>query len=161
MKKIFALLIVAVCGMQLYAQPASTGMRKRVIRAENDSLREARNERMQARKVGYITMQLNLTLQEAQAFWPLYNELWGRRDKLFAERRALIRRAGNSSLDGKTSAQVSQLLLDNMQEDVKLSEEYHQKFSTVLSAQKLLQYYVAEETFKLELLNGLRKPDKP
>lgn len=139
---------------------------KRVRRASDaDSLAAARQhkerqEKIKARKIGYFTTQLELTTEEAQAFWPLYNEYWEKRDHLFTERHSLMRKIQHDVFDDKKAQQVVQRLVTNMQDDANLLREYNEKFSKVLSPQKLLRYYATEETFKLELINVLRTHER-
>ncbi|MDR1416226.1 MAG: hypothetical protein LBJ57_02250 [Prevotellaceae bacterium] len=116
-----------------------------------------RQEQMQARKVGYFTTQLELTPEEAALFWPVYNEYWKKRDDLFNERNSLIRKAKRDKVDDKKALQIAQRMVGNLQDDANLTREYNEKFTKILSPQKLLKYYIAEESFKVELLNVLRK----
>ncbi|MDR1023721.1 MAG: hypothetical protein LBL94_10695 [Prevotellaceae bacterium] len=130
-------------------------------RADNDSIKQQRHqqrhEQMQARKVGYFTAQLELTPDEAALFWPVYNEYWKKRDVLFNERNNLMRKAKHDKMDDKKALQVAQRMVDCLQDDANLTREYNEKFAKVLPPQKLLKYYTAEESFKVELLNVLRK----
>ena len=36
---------------------------------------EKKKEKIEAMKVAYLTNELELTVEESQAFWPVYNEL--------------------------------------------------------------------------------------
>jgi hypothetical protein len=119
-----------------------------------------RKEQMQARKVGYFTAQLELTPEEAELFWPIYNEYWKKRNDLFNERNNLIRKAKHDKMDDKKALQMAQRMVGNLQDDANLAREYNEKFAKVLPPQKLLKYYVAEESFRTELLNVLRKHGK-
>src|SRR6056300_591448 len=46
---------------------------------------EAKREKIEAIKVGFITQELDLRVEESQAFWPIYNEM---SDKEFALRKS-------------------------------------------------------------------------
>ncbi len=122
---------------------------------------QERKDQIKARKVGYFTTKLELSTEEAQAFWPLYNEYWEKRDKLFIERHNLMKKIQHDQFDDKKAQQVTQRLVANAQDDANLLREYNEKFSKVLSPQKLLKYYAAEESFKMELINVLRKQERP
>lgn len=121
---------------------------------------QQRQAQMQAQKVGYFTAQLELTPEEAERFWPVYNEYWKKRSDLFQERNNLIRNAKHDKVDDKKALQMAQRMVGNLQDDANLAREYNEKFAKVLPPQKLLKYYVAEESFRVELLNVLRKPKK-
>ncbi len=172
MKKSFLLIAVSLMTIAATAQQPqqdkSTEWKKekRMRRPnDNDSLNmvrhKERQDQIKARKVGYFTTQLELTTEEAQVFWPLYNEYWEKRDKLFMERHNIMQKIQHDQFDDKKARQITQRLVANMQDDASLMREYNDKFSAVLSPQKLLKYYAAEESFKMELINVLRKHDRP
>ena len=119
-----------------------------------------RQEQIHAHKIGYFTTQLELTAEEAQAFWPVYNEYWEKRNTLFDERSKLMRKVKHDKIDDKKALQIAQRLVENTQDDARLVREYHSKLEKVLSPQKLLKYYAAEDSFRLELINILRRRQK-
>ena len=43
------------------------------------------HERFEAEKVAYITQQLSLSVEEAQAFWPVYNQAVKEQREVFAK----------------------------------------------------------------------------
>jgi hypothetical protein len=87
----------------------------------------------------------------------MYNEYWEKRNTLFNERNNLIRKLRHDKVDDKKALQIAQRLVENSQDDVNLIREYHAKFEKILSPQKLLKYYIAEESFNKELINDLRE----
>jgi hypothetical protein len=132
--------------------------------APNDSIvkqrHRQRQEQIQAHKIGHFTAQLELTVEEAQAFWPVYNEYWEKRNALFTERNKLLRKVKHEKIDDKKALQMAQRLVENTQDDAKLVREYHSKLEKILPPQKLLKYYAAEDSFRVELINILRKRQK-
>jgi len=44
-------------------------------------------EKIKAEKVAFLTTQLDLTVAEAQKFWPLYNEYEKKNDEIFKSER--------------------------------------------------------------------------
>src|SRR5436190_20382368 len=48
---------------------------------------QEKKEHIEALKVSYITQKLNLTKEEAQKFWPVYNEYQDTKDALHKEQR--------------------------------------------------------------------------
>ena len=51
--------------------------------------RRVQREEIEAQKRAYFTEKLNLTVEEAEKFWPLYNEFQDKRRALRAKRREL------------------------------------------------------------------------
>ena len=43
---------------------------------------EKMNERIKAQKIAFITEKLSLTSEEAQEFWPIYNEIEAKKETL-------------------------------------------------------------------------------
>ena len=67
MKKFFALTLCLFASVLLFAQPQGK---------PNDEQRKKDWERLQAEKIAFITQELDLTPEEAQVFWPVYNQCW-------------------------------------------------------------------------------------
>jgi hypothetical protein len=160
MKKTLFLIPVLALALTGYAQPprGNDGKGKQLHheRDDSDSVRRVRQEQIHVRKVAYFTTQIDLTAEEAQTFWPLYNEFWKRRDGLFAERNNILHKVRHDKVDDKKAAQLTQRLMDNLQDDANLVREYNEKFAKVLPPLKLLKYHTAEESFKRELIKSLR-----
>ncbi len=116
-------------------------------------------ERIEALKISYITRALHLTPEEAQAFWPLYNEYQDKLEVLKKERRAATFerwKKDRDLSDAEIEEALDQYLAYNRKE-LDLQEEYIEKFKTVLPVKKVAQLIVAEERFKLVLLEELKK----
>ncbi len=176
MKKVSLLIAAAFVALSATAQQPSQPQpqeksvewkkEKRVRRySDDDSLAIAlrhkeRQDKIKERKVGYFTTYIEFTTEEAQAFWPVYNEYWEKRDKLFMERHNLMKKIQHDKFDDKKAQQVTMRLVANMQEGANLLHDYNEKISKILPPQKLLKYYAAEESFKMELIDILRKHDK-
>lgn len=107
---------------------------------------------MNAIRVAVITSELKLTTEEAQKFWPVYNEYL---DKLKAARREFKTHQGNFSTDKEAQEYLeAELLLK--QRELSLYKEYYDKFKKVLPLQKVAQLRQAEEEFKKVLLKKLQ-----
>jgi len=116
-------------------------------------------ERIQALKISYITRALHLTPEEAQKFWPLYNEYQDKLELLKKDRRAATFerwKKDRDLSDAEIEEALDQYLAYNRKE-LDLQEEYIEKFKTVLPVKKVAQLIVAEERFKLVLLEELKK----
>ncbi len=119
--------------------------------------RKAHKERIKAMKVSYITEKIDLTPQEAQHFWPIYNEFDAKMD----ETRRTIRKShkNDASIDEMTDTEVEQMILKHnkaRQKELDLMNEYHSKFKAILPIKKVAKLYKAEHGFKRELLKKLK-----
>ncbi len=138
--------------------------------------RKAYSEALQAQKVAFITQKVGFTAEEAEKFWPLYNELDGKIKAVMHKRgqaKTEMYRALNprGSSEGRTLAgdhrdaglrsfgedhsskpvpsveNALERFIQTFEEESRVRLEYHQKFLKVLSAKKIAGFYFAEEQF--------------
>lgn len=125
--------------------------------AEN-SWKEDWKERMMSEKIAFLTMELGITTEEAQAFWPVYNEVNKERDE--AMRNVFISfKALEDAMSAKKGEKEISKLLDNYLKalDVqrKVESESAEKYRKVLSTDKLAKLYVGEEKFRRQHIRRL------
>ena len=117
-----------------------------------------RSEQIQTERIAYFTEKIGLTSEEAQAFWPIYNEMDNRRTAMFEEKAAIIQvfmNSANSLNDKQINERLNRLATITQQEGA-LHGEYDAKFRKVLPAQKVMNLYVAEMGFRNYLLQTMR-----
>ncbi len=116
-------------------------------------------ERIEALKISYITRALHLTPEEAQQFWPIYNEYQDKLEVLKKERRAATfeRWKKDRNLSDQEVEEALNQYIEYNRKELELQEAYIEKFKTVLPVKKVAQLIVAEERFKLVLLEELKK----
>jgi len=118
------------------------------------------HEKMQAEKVSYLTQKLDLTVMEAQKFWPVYNAFQDEMRALAMEKRKLEQ---NTCIhhDNELSAAEIEKNIDRMVEleTLKAATEarYHKKFKEVLPIEKVAHLYHYEHEFRRYLLEKYRK----
>lgn len=123
-----------------------------------------KKEDIDAMKIAYITKELSLTPEEAQLFWPVYNQY---NDKLqdLRKKRMDNSKETKENVDKMTDKEVEQSIdndLISRQKELDLRKEYAAKFKAVLPVKKVAKLYQAEEQFKRVLLNKLKDhPDGP
>ena len=127
--------------------------------AQHENFQKKRQE-INSEKIAYITKELNLTPQEAQVFWPVYNEY---QSKMEAEMKAF--RDEKKSIDyDKISDKEASALADQqiiqMQKMLDVKKAYHAKFKEVLPPKKLLKLYDAEKGFRRQLLKQIHQNKK-
>jgi Spy/CpxP family protein refolding chaperone len=122
---------------------------------------QEKRENIDAMKIAFITNKLDLTPEEAQKFWPVYNQY---NDKLqeLRKKRKQDERDAKQKFDEMSDKDVEQMIDNDLamrQKEMDLQKEYTTKFKTVLPIKKVAKLYAAEEQFKMVLLNKLK--DKP
>jgi len=116
------------------------------------------NEMIRVERIGYLTERIGMTAEEAQLFWPIYNEMDNRRNALFEERAAIMQKFmtdGNNLTERQIDEQLRQLV-SIQQQEMALPAEYDAKFRGVLSARKVMNLYVAEMGFRNYLLQRMQ-----
>jgi len=118
-----------------------------------------REEQFESRKIAFFTKQLNLSVEEAQKFWPVYNELQQKKKKINSRKRQILKKFAkqNTNLNDNELTELIDNFIKLQLEEAKLANVYHEKFKTVLPIQKVIAYYRAEEKFKRMLLQQMQK----
>ncbi len=132
------------------------------LRAQEDDmppLSEERTKEIKAQKTAYLTTKLSLTSEEAQRFWPVYNEFDEAREKLRREMREVMR-TGRRSGEPLTEAAAEQLLAKGLsirERELALERTYKDRFVKVIGAVKTLELHKAERDFQREVLRRYRE----
>jgi len=119
-------------------------------------------ERIKSLKVAFITERLNLTSEEAQVFWPLYNEHESNIEAIKRKERVDVL-SKLQDFEYLTESEASRLLdklLDLEAEKHGLHIAYMERMSEVLGAKKSFKLIRAEEDFKKRLLKEIQKRRK-
>ena len=136
-----------------------------VSRAQNKPPTDDQREKIEAQKVAFITEQLQLTSEEAQKFWPVYNQYSNSKEELTHEFFKGIRRfrPNDDAMSDKDAADLADNYIKHAQKMLDIQKEYHLKFKEILPPKKLLKLYNVEREFQRMLLKrlGERKMGRP
>jgi|BarGraIncu01122A_1022018.scaffolds.fasta_scaffold44611_2 hypothetical protein len=121
--------------------------------AQNTNLEKLNNY-----KIGFFTKKLNLTSEEAEKFWPVYNDYQGQRNLLQLEKVKLNRNfnQNESTLSDKQLEEMGDKYVDCLVKESNLAVSFHRKLKEVLPPVKVILYYQAENQYKIQLLNELQ-----
>jgi len=113
-----------------------------------------KEERIRSLRIAFLTEKLDLTPQEAEKFWPIYNEYEKERRKLRRERKKT----------GATDVNADEMVEASFERDeklLKLKRTYYNKLKKVVSSQKLVQLDRAEKEFRRKVVKEMkRRKDK-
>ncbi len=116
-------------------------------------------ERLNSLKIAYITEKLVLTSEEAQRFWPIYNEYMDALGNLKEEnekRKEEMKQEMLASNDAELEKLVDGFITSQKQEyEVNLA--YHDKFKEVLPIRKIILLYKAQDEFKQRVFSELAR----
>jgi hypothetical protein len=141
MKRIVIFLLIAI----IY--PVSRSV------AQNPNLEKLNNY-----KIGFFTKRLNLSSEEAEKFWPVYNEYQVQRNQIQLEKMKLNRtfNQNESALSDTQLGEMGDKYVDYLVQESALAVTFHKKLKTVLPPAKVILYYQAENQYKVQLLNELQ-----
>ncbi len=122
------------------------------------------HEKMMSEKIAYITSALELTPQEAQAFWPVYNQIAKEKHEAQVEIMKAYRALSKALKEENTSEKEIDRLLDNYltakQASKDADKEEVEKFRKVLSGKKVARLYIAEEGFRRHYIHHMKSSNK-
>lgn len=108
------------------------------------------NEKIEAIKVAFITNKLDLTTEEAQKFWPIYNDYQKEWMDLMRKKRA-ARMSGTADADQRINMD-----LDYENKMLDLKKKYKRLYLKAIPVEKILLLYQAEREFREHLIKQLR-----
>ncbi|MFC0605026.1 Spy/CpxP family protein refolding chaperone [Winogradskyella pulchriflava] len=114
-------------------------------------------EKIEALKIAHITEQLDLTKEEAQKFWPIYNANEEAENKLRA--RSNEARKNNKS-DDLSESEAKALLLEMVsieKERVALRSKMLNDLLEILPAKKIIALVQAERSFKQKIIQEFKE----
>lgn len=120
---------------------------------------EHRQEKIESYKISFITQKLDLTPEEAQKFWPVYNNFQKELDALQAERKKQWKdnKEDFASLSDQQIDNVLNEQLEYEQKELDIKKKYHQQFKKVLPVRKVALLYQSEREFRRLLLEKLKE----
>lgn len=142
---LFTSLFLLIC-LNLTAQPPHEGFEKK-------------REKIEELKIAFITQKLELTPQEAQVFWPIYNVYNKERHEIMQANRPkgprMEKEPDFKNISEKDAETMLYGRLDNEQKMVNLNKLYLEEFKKAISYKKILVLYESEHEFKKDLLRKM------
>lgn len=116
-------------------------------------------DKFKSKKISFITEKLSLTPQEAEKFWPVYNQFEKERMECQHKRRELERKAFDESktLSDQEITKTLKEISDTFKKENELNDIYNEKFLKILSPQKVLLLYRAEGQFRAHMFDQFKK----
>jgi hypothetical protein len=138
MKRLSVIIFILMLSTSLFAQSKSD-----------------RYEQIETIKVAFITKKLDLSSEEAQKFWPIYNN-YQKELMLLMKKRREERLRTDIEPNDKINLDLSyeSKMLD-------LKKKYKKLYSKAIPAEKILLLYQAEREFREHLIKQLNHRRKP
>jgi hypothetical protein len=144
-KKILPILLFLV-SFSFYAQSEKT---------------DEKREKIKAYKVSFLTTELELTSNEAEKFWPIYNAFDDKQYELRHEKmKTYFRKLNDDNVNSLSEKEAATLLSQIESTDKELyflREKYMSNLRKVLSAKKILKLKKSEDDFNRKLLKQYKE----
>jgi len=119
---------------------------KKVTRAEMD-----------AKKVAFLSTELNLTTAEAEKFWPVYNAYDKKMHAIHKESRVLKKKLNRfEKLTIEDAYKTTESVIKLEGKKTILRKDYLENFSKILGKKKGARVFYAEHKFKWDLLRKIK-----
>jgi hypothetical protein len=128
MKKIFLLLTFSTAALFVKAQDDQT--------TQTPAVTEQKQQDIEALKVAFLSKQLDLTPEEAQQFWPVYNQY---------------------AIELKQIIKSDSDVLDRDERVLNVRKKYKDQFVKILGADRLNRLFEAEGRFHQLLIRAMRR----
>lgn len=120
-----------------------------------------KKEKMDAMRIAFITEEVELTSEEAQVFWPIFNEMSEKEHALkkdIMESMMKYRKEGKD-IDDIPEKELEVFMTKKLQNEktlAQIKQDYHSKFIEVLGVRKTAKLYMSEMHFQRKLIQHTR-----
>ena len=111
-----------------------------------------------AEKIAFLTLEVGLTPEEAQVFWPVYNQVEKEKDEAMFTMIHAYKEMSKAMDEKKGEKEISALLDKYLDAQKKVNEVENgiaAKYKAVLPVEKVAKLYVAEEKFRRQQIRKL------
>lgn len=124
----------------------------------SDNRLEDWKQKMMSEKIAFLTMEMGITPEEAQTFWPVYNQVDKERDEAMRKAFKAFKALEEALASDKGDKEVSKLLDDYrnaLEKQGDIEKNAYQQYAKVLPVEKLAKLYVGEEKFRRQHIRKL------
>ncbi len=132
------------------------------LNAQETQSKSDKEQEFKSQKIAFFTDKIGLTPEEAQIFWPVYNDYWAKKNKIIADRKEKMTYFADHS-ENMSNDKMIKYADQYIRYEIELAElldEYHKKFKKILPINKVMKIYLADYEFKTYLLKKIRESGK-
>jgi hypothetical protein len=116
---------------------------------------QERLEKIRAARITLINNRLGLTPEQAEKFWPLYNEYTGQRQDLLKEYQSMRKSSEGKQLTDEESKELLNKGIQLKEKQVDLDRTYNDRLTRVITNNQILLLRRAEEDFRKMIIERL------
>lgn len=131
----------------------------KTLRQGRRSQHEAIYNKWQNERIAFFTSEIDLTPEEAQLFWPVYNQFLKESRSAHSKCVRALQLLKSKAVEKLTETEIQKRVDDYIacvaaQDEV--FTKYAAEFKKVLPIEKVAKLYVAEEKFRIKMIRGFR-----
>ncbi len=118
---------------------------------------QQRKAQFKSDRVAFITTKMNLSVEDAQKFWPVYNKYDVLFDQVYDARHQRNDKIRHSdSLSENECNELLNFILENDQSEINLKKKYLEELTSMFSAKFVVKYFNIENDFRRQIINKSR-----
>ena len=114
-------------------------------------------QKIESARIALITERLGLTPEQAEKFWPIYNEYNNHRRELVQELQEARKNVDMKNLSEEQGQALMKLGMDIKERQLILEKNYAQRLNQVITTQQMLSLRKAEEDFRRMIIQRLEE----
>ena len=114
-------------------------------------------EKIMSEKIAFLTMEMDITPEEAQVFWPVYDQVEKEKDAALVQVINTYKEL-NAAIEANNQKEIDKCLTAYLQAQEALREiegKAADQYKTVLPVEKVAKLYVGEEKFRRQHIRKL------
>lgn len=121
-------------------------------------------QRFESERIAYLSQKMNLTPEEAQAFWPIYNVAEAEQKELNKAVRTSLKALNEAFKEKMPETEISTRLdnyLKALDSQKNVHIKYAAKYKKAVGVEKTAKFYRAYESFRRQQIKSLRGQGHP
>lgn len=117
-------------------------------------------EHWRAQKIAYLTEVMDLTAEEAQVFWPIYNKAEKEKREAYKAVKQAYANLDKGIQEGKGKKEIKDLIrqyTEALEATQRIDSKYVTQYERVLPVEKVAKLFIGEETFRRQQIQRLDK----
>ena len=160
MRKFLIAAAALLLGVAVFAQnqEGKKPQQYKFSKEDIEQFRQGARDRIQSEHIAYLTSELELTPEEAEKFWPVYNKAHKEQMENNQEYRQALKNLKQVLKDGKGESEVKAALeAYNKAKDGQRNvlADYEKDFIKIIGVVKTAKLYVAEDSFRTRQIHNL------
>lgn len=118
---------------------------------------QQRKAQFKADRVAYITLNMNLSVEDAQKFWPVFNKYDALLDQVVDQRHINSNKIKHAdSLSESECKDLLNFIFENDFAEIEVKKNFLTELSNLFSAEFAIKYFNTENNFRRQIINKSR-----